>query len=71
MSLPIMNVAIDFENNGTWIDVSAYFKTAKITRGSNRVENPIIRYEAGKCELTLDNSDRRFDPTNLTGPYTI
>ena len=71
MSLPIMNVAIDFENNGTWIDVSAYFKTAKITRGSNRVENPIIRYEAGKCELVLDNSDRRFDPTNLAGPYTV
>lgn len=71
MSLPIVNVAIDFENNGSWTDVSAYFKTATIKRGSSRVESPIIRYEAGTCELTLDNSDRRFDPTNENGPYTI
>lgn len=71
MSLPIMNVAIDFENNGTWTDVSAYFRTATIKRGSSRVESPIIRYEPGTCEITLDNSDRRFDPTNEDGPYTI
>ncbi len=66
-----MNVAIDFENNGTWSDVSAYLQRAEITQGSTRVESPIIRYEAGTCVLTLDNSDRRFDPTNLTGPYTM
>src|ERR1044072_377176 len=71
MSLPIMNVAIDFENNGTWTDVSAYLKNLAIKRGSSRVEGPSIRYEAGKCDLVFDNSDRRFDPTNLTGPYTI
>lgn len=71
MSLPIVNVAIDFENNGSWTDVSAYFRTATIKRGSSRVESPIIRYEPGTCELTLDNSDRRFDPTNEAGPYTV
>lgn len=71
MSLPVMNVAIDFENNGSWTDVSAYFKTASIKRGSSRVESPIIRYEPGTCELTLNNEDRRFDPTNTDGPYTI
>src|ERR1044072_7207539 len=71
MSLPIMNVAIDFENNGTWTDVSAYLKNLAIKRGSGRVEGPIIRYEAGKCDLVFDNRDRRFGPTNLTGPYTI
>lgn len=71
MSLPIVNVAIDFENNGTWIDISSWFRTAVIKRGSSRVESPIIRYDPGTCELTLDNSDRRFDPTNEAGPYTI
>lgn len=71
MSLPIINVAIDFENSGSFTDVSAYFRTATIKRGSSRVESPIIRYEPGTCELTLDNSDRRFDPTNADGPYTI
>lgn len=70
-NMPVVNVAIDFENNGTFQDVSAFLKSFKITRGSSRVEGPIVRYEAGKCELVLDNSDRRFDPTNLTGPYTI
>ncbi len=70
-NMPVVNVAIDFENNGTFVDVSSYLKAFKITRGSSRVEGPIIRYEAGTCELTLDNSDRRFDPTNLAGPYTI
>jgi hypothetical protein len=63
-------VAIDFENDGTWIDVSGYLQSATIRRGSSRVESPITRYEAGTALLTLDNSDRRFDPTNLTGPYT-
>jgi hypothetical protein len=71
MSLPIINVAVDFENNGTWTDVSAYFKSATIKRGSSRVESPIIRYEPGICTMVLDNSDRRFDPTNEAGPYTV
>lgn len=71
MSLPIINIAIDFENNGSWTDISSWFRKATIKRGSSRVESPIIRYEPGTCELTLDNSDRRFDPTNENGPYTI
>lgn len=71
MSFPILNVAIDFENNGTFRDVSAYLRHLEITRGSTRVESPIIRYEAGTCVLTLLNPDRRFDPTNLAGPYTV
>lgn len=71
MSFPIINVAVDFENNGTFVDISAYLTQLSIKRGSSRVEGPIIRYEAGTCELTLNNSDRRFDPTNLAGPYTL
>jgi hypothetical protein len=68
---PILNVAIDFENNGTFVDVSAYLRELTIKRGSNRVEGPIIRYERGTCELVLKNEDRRFDPTHLSGPYTL
>lgn len=71
MSLPIINVAIDFANTGIWTDVSAWFKQATIKRGSSRVESPIIRYDPGTCELILRNDDRRFDPTNEDGPYTI
>lgn len=71
MSLPVLSVAVDFMNDGTWTDISSYLQRVEIRRGSTRVESPIVRYEAGTCVLTLDNSDRRFDPTNLTGPYTI
>lgn len=59
----------------TWTDVTAYATPqggGKVTtrRGSNRVEGPAIRYEASQCTVLLDNSDRRFDPTNTSGPYT-
>lgn len=55
---------------GTWTDLTGYGKggiTAK--RGSSRVESPIIRYDAGTASCTLNNTDRRFDPTNTSGPY--
>lgn len=71
MSLPVLNVAIDFANDGTFTDISSYLKGVTITRGSSRVESPLIRYEAGTAILKLNNNDRRFDPTNLDGPYTI
>lgn len=71
MAFPILNVAVDFEGDGTFVDISAYLMGLRIRRGSSRVEGPLIRYEAGTCELTLNNSDRRFDSTHLTGPYTL
>src|SRR5690606_26545431 len=40
-----------------------------ITRGSRTVDGPVVQYEAGTASITLDNHDRRFDPTNLDGPY--
>lgn len=53
----------------TWTDVSDYVLAVSTRRGSNRVTSPTIRYEAGTAAIVLDNSDRRFDPTNLAGPY--
>ena len=55
---------------GTWTDLTPYAKRGITTRrGSGRVQSPIIRYEAGTATVHLNNSDRRFDPTNTTGPY--
>jgi hypothetical protein len=68
-------VTIEALFNGlTWTDISQYFDTGgggavSITRGSSRVESPVIRYDAGTCTIPLSNIDRRFDPTNLAGPY--
>jgi hypothetical protein len=50
-------------------DVTAFVHSFTTRRGSNRVEGPAVRYEAGTSTTLLDNSDRRFDPTNLSGPY--
>lgn len=61
-------------NTGTlsaevWTDITAYARGFTVRRGATRAEGPVLRYEAGTCQITLDNSDRRFDPTNLSGPY--
>jgi len=53
-----------------WSDVTPYLKgQISIGRGSRRVDEPVLRYEAGTTSIVLRNDDRRFDPTNLSGPY--
>jgi len=42
---------------------------ATIRRGSTRQDGPLLRYDAGTAVVRFDNRDRRFDPTNLRGPY--
>ena len=57
------------EIGGVWTDVTQWVLNGSIRRGSTRVDLPIPSYEAGTLSLTLLNTDRRFDPTNLDGPY--
>lgn len=54
-----------------WTDVSEWVLSVETRRGSNRVTDPVVRYEAGTATIVFDNSDRRFDPTNLAGPYVV
>ena len=54
-----------------WTDVTAYALGLSTRRGASRAEGPVLRFEAGSATVTLDNSDRRFDPTNLSGPYVL
>lgn len=54
---------------GLWTDITSYVLSFTTGRGSNRVDSPAIRYDAGKLTVVLDDSDRRFDPENLSGPY--
>lgn len=69
MAWPTITVECMFASP-TWTDISAYVQELNIKRGVSRVDSPLLRYEAGTCELKLDNRDRRFDPTYLGGPYT-
>lgn len=65
---PYTTVEIQFEDD-VWTDVTPWFRGAKVRRGSTNVDSPVLRYETGTAEVRLDNRDRRFDPTNLSGPY--
>lgn len=59
----------DTDEEPVWTEVAPWFRSGSITRASSRVESPIVSYETGTCSAVLDNSDRRFDPSNLSGPY--
>jgi hypothetical protein len=50
-------------------DVTAYLHEVSTQRTSTRLAGPLVRYESGTLSARLDNTDRRFDPTNLSGPY--
>lgn len=54
-----------------WTDVTSYVHAWSARRGANRVTSPALRYDSGTATITLDNSDRRFDPTYLAGPYVV
>lgn len=53
----------------TWTDVSGYVLDAagvQVNRGRSSVTDT---FNAGQLSLTVDNADRRFDPSHTTGPY--
>lgn len=53
-----------------WSDVTQWVRSWSMRRGASRDNGPgPIVYEGGTCTLELNNGDRRFDPTNLSGPY--
>lgn len=62
-------------NTGTFggandgVDIAEYVRSGSIQRGVNRFDGVYARAEAGQASVVLDNRDRRFDPTNLSGPY--
>jgi hypothetical protein len=59
------------EAEPTFVELADRFNedTARIERGSQRVDTPILRYETGSATVPLDNHDRALDPSNLDGPY--
>lgn len=58
-------------SNEVWTDITPYAWSYRVNRGATRAEGPVLRFEAATLEVSLDNSDRRFDPTHLTGPYVL
>lgn len=60
-----------FGFGGVFTDVTDYVVSVEISRGSQRVTGSYTEYDAGTCTVVLGDLDRRFDPTNQDGPYTV
>jgi hypothetical protein len=54
----------------TWTDLTAYLRSAAITRASTRVQGPLRTYQAGTAAITFDNASGDFDPANNAGLFT-
>lgn len=53
--------------NIVWTDVTQWVSgQVSVTRGRSRETD---QYQAGTAQFTLRNEDRRFDPSNTSGPY--
>lgn len=73
MGRPTLQVRIAFTSNPlatpVWTDVTSYVcidRAITIRRGR---QQSLARMEAGTLSLTLNNLDRRFDPTHAGSPY--
>jgi hypothetical protein len=52
-----------------WTDITAFVHDISVSRPGNRQQGPLVSYEAATATVTLNNSDARFSPDNLAGPY--
>ena len=73
-SVPELVVEIAFTSDPltaspTWTDVSAYVRSVNGVSINRGKQTEIQTTASGSLSLTLDNRDRRFDPTFTTGPY--
>ena len=68
-SLPTLSVQAQF-TPGTWTDICSYVLNLAGHPAVDTAAGPAWQYQAGTCAVVLDNSDGRFDPDNLAGPYT-
>jgi hypothetical protein len=67
---PQLVVEVSFATNPAdppiWVDITKYVERLTINRGRQR---ELDQVQAGVCTLDLENRDRRFDPTYVSGPY--
>lgn len=71
MGMPTTVVEVAFTTNPgatpTWTDVSAYLKAFTVHRGR---ADELSAFNGGQASITLDNVDRRFDPSYTSSPYS-
>lgn len=59
----------DLLSTVAWTDITPYVLSWSTSRG-REPKKPPSHFEAGTASLTLNNRDRRFDPTNTSSPYS-
>jgi hypothetical protein len=64
-----LGTVTDWTPLGGYIGDTPIIQSVTITRPSTRQQGPLVTYDAGTCTVTLANSDGRFSPENLAGPY--
>lgn len=71
MAFPTITLEVAFTTNPgatpSWTDISAYLEGAMAIHRGRSQESEAFR--AGTLELTLQNEDRRFDPSYTSSPY--
>jgi len=70
MAVPTQKVEFGFTQSSpgvyTYIDITSFVRSVNITRGVSR---ELDYYQAGTCNIVLDNNLRTFDPSYAAGPY--
>lgn len=67
MTAPTVSVKARFDKtSATWTEIGTYCDRIAWKQGRAKF---LDRHQAGTLVVELDNSDRRFDPKNLSGPY--
>ena len=56
-------------DTNTWTDISGWCQSGSISRLFTRQQGPLTLYQGGTATFTFNNTDGRFDPENLSGPY--
>lgn len=84
MSLPQLSVRVAFASNPfdsslTWTEIgpasgagpgnAGWVRSITTKRGRERLLRTQASFQAGTATVKLDGRDRRFDPTNTSGPY--
>lgn len=60
-----------FATTDYFTPLTNWFRGGSVARGTSRFDGVYGRAEAGTMTVDLANEDRRFDPTNLAGPYAV
>lgn len=60
--------ASDVLTDADWVTLPNVYEV-EVNRPASRNLGVLVRYPASTCRVVLDNTDRRYDPANVAGPY--